>query len=937
MQITAQDAAPLDIRQQAAVQFKNFVKYRWSPTGEEEDTTAKRNIADDEKEQIKGIITELMLKAPPQVRLQLSEALTIISSHDFPRRWPTLLPQLLEKMQTEDPSILNGVLTTADSIYQRYRGQFLTEKLNKELEYSQQLVRPLLTVAQQLQAHCKSAVGDELPLHFKNAQLTLSIFYSLNSPGLTEEFENTLQQWMECIHEFLALPAPPSLKSRDPDTESDVDVLKATACESLSLFMERNEDEFSPYLERSAQDVWQLLMTVGPEVGQDSLAMSAIAFLTTVARSVHHSLFGDPNVLKQVCEGIVIPNVKLREQDIEMFELNWVEYIRRDTEGSDSDTRRRAASELVRALVEKFPQRTTELFSNYVASLLSEASSNIDTGWMAKDAAIFLVTALTAKGRTAAAGATATNELVDLRDFFVTHIKPEIFDSNKESRPIIKADCLKFATVFRSHLPKEESLQLFSQIARLLTCTHNVVHSYAATLMEKLLLMRQRDKSLVFSPAELSPYLQSLLENLFAALQLPESSENEYVMRAVMRLVAFVGAAIAPVASVALRSLCDKLLEVSKNPTQPGFNHYLFESIAALIKYGCQGDASSIASYEEAVFPPVQWILQHDVQEFHPYVFQILAQLVELRSPVRAQASIDARAGSLPESYLQLLSGLLSPVLWERSGNIPALGRLVRSYVAAIPSEIVSRGLLDNMLGVFQKLIASKAQDHEGIALLESMIVHIDEHAMSKYMTAIWTLLFQRLQVASTLKISRCFLHLVALMAAVRGGAAVTMSMDTVQQNISVMITEKVLAPTLAGPGTYSDEKVIFVGFSRMLCESPSLQKDDAAGAQAALLGALAVKMAGYRNDNEHAIEGDEEEGPEEFTGYSAAYAKLHNAPVPEIDLLPGVKDAQADVAGLLTAFAGQNPGRLQKLVAHLGDDKAQTAVRQLLQHCNIS
>ncbi len=38
-----------------------------------------------------------------------------------------------------------------------------------------------------------------------------------------------------------------------------------------------------------------------------------------------------------------------------MFDMNWIEYVRRDTEGSDSDTRRRAASELVKSLTERFP------------------------------------------------------------------------------------------------------------------------------------------------------------------------------------------------------------------------------------------------------------------------------------------------------------------------------------------------------------------------------------------------------------------------------------------------------------------------------------------------------------------------------------------------------------------------------------------------------
>lgn len=36
---------------------------------------------------IKHLITSLMLSTPPRVRAQLSEALTIISTHDFPAKW----------------------------------------------------------------------------------------------------------------------------------------------------------------------------------------------------------------------------------------------------------------------------------------------------------------------------------------------------------------------------------------------------------------------------------------------------------------------------------------------------------------------------------------------------------------------------------------------------------------------------------------------------------------------------------------------------------------------------------------------------------------------------------------------------------------------------------------------------------------------------------
>lgn len=48
--------------------------------------------------QIKQLLTGLMLSTPPLVRAQLSEALTLISGHDFPSAWPQLLPELKERL-----------------------------------------------------------------------------------------------------------------------------------------------------------------------------------------------------------------------------------------------------------------------------------------------------------------------------------------------------------------------------------------------------------------------------------------------------------------------------------------------------------------------------------------------------------------------------------------------------------------------------------------------------------------------------------------------------------------------------------------------------------------------------------------------------------------------------------------------------------------------
>ena len=62
------------------------------------------------------------------------------------------------------------------------------------------------------------------------------------------------------------------------------------------------------------------------------------------------------------------------------------------------------------------------------------------------------------------------------------------------------------------------------------------------------------------------------------------------------------------------------LMRVIKNPTQPGFNHYLFESVAALVKQGCAKDAGMVNKLEEMLVPPFNYVLSQDVQvTLHEY------------------------------------------------------------------------------------------------------------------------------------------------------------------------------------------------------------------------------------------------------------------------------------------------------------------------------
>ena len=153
------------------------------------------------QDQIRGNLTGLMLSTPPVVRAQLSEALAVISRHDFPARWPSLLPDLIHKLQQGGRGVLHGVLETANSIFKRYRDQYMSPALSRELELCEHFVQPLLdaltSVVQQLGA-AEQGDGAAVRQLLLTARLALRIFFSMNSPGLTPVRPAGSAAWRPC-------------------------------------------------------------------------------------------------------------------------------------------------------------------------------------------------------------------------------------------------------------------------------------------------------------------------------------------------------------------------------------------------------------------------------------------------------------------------------------------------------------------------------------------------------------------------------------------------------------------------------------------------------------------------------------------------------------------------------------------------------------------
>lgn len=149
---------------------------------------------------------------------------------------------------------------------------------------------------------------------------------------------------------------------------------------------------------------------------------------------------------------------------------------------------------------------------------------------------------------------------------------------------MIKADCLKFLIDVRNQIDRNALLVSLSECVKYLSSSNVVVHTYAAHAIERLLLVRSTSnpKETAFvsfsasakrmfpnktSPfpfrcritkADLMPHCQTMFENFFRLLTSEKGYENEYVMRAVMRLSSSLQETVLPYLSI----LMDKLVNI---------------------------------------------------------------------------------------------------------------------------------------------------------------------------------------------------------------------------------------------------------------------------------------------------------------------------------------------------------------------------------------
>jgi exportin-2 (importin alpha re-exporter) len=71
------------------------------------------------------------------------------------------------------------------------------------------------------------------------------------------------------------------------------------------------------------------------------------------------------------------------------------------------------------------------------------------------------------------------------------------------------------------------------------------------------------------------------------------------------------------------------------------------------------------------------------------------------------------------------------PAMWETKGNVPALVRLLSSIIPRGAEYISKNNQIEPILGIFQKLISSKANESYGFDLLEAVIANFPPYVQA--------------------------------------------------------------------------------------------------------------------------------------------------------------------------------------------------------------
>lgn len=637
LQILANASSSSSVKQAVAIFLKRLIE-----NGYDKSEDCSDRISDADKALLRSVIFDAIVHSEPSIQVQWLKCLQTIVDVEFPHGCQHLIAQVEKAIRSSDPKLAHGGLLTLQQIFSVFRWK--PAKQRKPVhELIKKIFGELVQIGSQLAALDCSNQQAGKALHLICKSYFNSIQYELSKPQQKPE---SISAWGALFMALVQKDIPEEVQPADKDDRPEFPWWKAKkwAYHCLNrLFIrygnprevDKNYKDFAnKFINSVAVPILQAyLMQVEMYVKGRFVTPSSLCLLCDFLSAAikHHITWNalKPHVLHLVSL-FILPLLQLDEEDIELYNDDSVEFIRKLHDfANDFKSARQSASELLEAFIEDRPKST---FTSIMGLLNTELAKG-DLSSLLQDALLHAVHVLATHIKSSG---------MPFDSLLQGYVYPEL--SNKVGYVRMRALCVVEVFADAANLPEIDGL--FQKVMDLLLHdSDSPVAIQAASTLQELLENHSEVQKL------LAPHVPMVLKKL---LDLTNQVDVDTLGCAMESMVENFPEEVAPFAvelagQLALtfgRLIEPAILSNATSPTTPAELSSLQETqdntMAALsivktiitLVYSVKSSPDLLGKMEQVVVPVCRVVLEHDLCDYFEEIVEILTAIVFHRRTV---------------------------------------------------------------------------------------------------------------------------------------------------------------------------------------------------------------------------------------------------------------------------------------------------------------